>query len=179
VLELCNSVGWREPNKSRGFHPPAPSACLLQETHWHTTPPLVKICGIRSKEEAVACAEAGADLLGLMFVENSKRHIDLDTAREISQAIRSSRFAGSSSSSPLDTDTINARWFTPHATHLSSASSRPLLVGVKCSSRHDSLCDHPCPARHGAAPRLRTYRLGRPYSCTSHSRFPRRQWSWA
>ena len=100
-----------------------------QETHWHTTPPLVKICGIRSKEEAVACAEAGVDMLGLMFVENSKRHIDLDTAREISQAIRSLRFAGSSSSPP-DTDTTNAPWFTAHATRLSSASSRPLLVGV-------------------------------------------------
>jgi len=46
------------------FHLPAPSACLLQETHWHTMPPLVKICGIRSKEEAVARAEAGVDLLG-------------------------------------------------------------------------------------------------------------------
>jgi anthranilate synthase/indole-3-glycerol phosphate synthase/phosphoribosylanthranilate isomerase len=89
-------------------------------------PPLVKICGIRSKEEAVACA----DLLRLMFMENSKRHIDLDTAREISQAIHLSRFAASSSSSPLDSDTINAPWFTTYATRLSSASSRPLLVGV-------------------------------------------------
>ena len=42
--------------------------------------PSLKSAGIRSKEEAVACAQAGVDLLGLMFVENLKRHIDLDIA---------------------------------------------------------------------------------------------------
>jgi hypothetical protein len=78
------------------------------------------------------------DLLGLMLVENSKRQIDLDTANEISQAIRSLCFAGSSTSSPLDTNTINAPWFTMHATCLSLASSPPLLVGEFQDSVRDN-----------------------------------------
>ena len=47
----------------------------------------VKICGLASVADAVAAAEAGADMIGLMFYENSPRHISLATAAEISRAI--------------------------------------------------------------------------------------------
>ncbi|KAF5386265.1 hypothetical protein D9615_002304 [Tricholomella constricta] len=95
---------------------------------WRTAPPLVKVCGIRSKDEALAVAEAGADMLGLMFVEKSKRHIDLDTAKHISAAIRALRYAATSPSPPSDGE--NSPWFTTHASRLSASTSRPLLVGV-------------------------------------------------
>ncbi|KAG6866221.1 hypothetical protein C0991_007246 [Blastosporella zonata] len=95
---------------------------------WQTTPTLVKICGIRSKGEALAVAEAGADMLGLMFVKSAKSHIDLDTAKDISAAIRTLRYSTTSSSPSPDAG--NSLWFTAHASRLSASASRPLLVGV-------------------------------------------------
>ncbi|TFK75470.1 anthranilate synthase [Pluteus cervinus] len=100
---------------------------------WRGAPPLVKICGIRSRDEAVAAAEAGADLLGLMFVPTSKRHIGIDVAQEISQAIRNLRFTTAITITPETEDsksTSNTPWFTTHASRLSESKSRPLLVGV-------------------------------------------------
>lgn len=47
----------------------------------------VKICGITSVADAQAAAEAGADMIGLMFYEGSPRHITLATAAEISQSL--------------------------------------------------------------------------------------------
>jgi len=47
----------------------------------------VKICGITSVADGVAAAEAGADMIGLMFYERSPRHISLATAAEISRAV--------------------------------------------------------------------------------------------
>ena len=43
----------------------------------------IKICGITNLEEALACADAGADLLGLNFSSGSPRYIKPETAREI------------------------------------------------------------------------------------------------
>ncbi|KAJ7244201.1 glutamine amidotransferase [Mycena haematopus] len=96
---------------------------------WQGESPLVKICGVRSPDEALAIAEAGADMLGLMFVKKSKRYIDLETARKISEAVRTLRFSTSAPSDPSG-ETPNAPWFTAHASRLSSAPGRPLLVGV-------------------------------------------------
>ena len=47
----------------------------------------VKICGITSVADGVAAAEAGADMIGLMFYDKSPRHISLPTAAEISRAL--------------------------------------------------------------------------------------------
>ncbi|EIN06657.1 phosphoribosyl anthranilate isomerase [Punctularia strigosozonata HHB-11173 SS5] len=97
--------------------------------------PLVKICGIRQPEEALAAAEAGADMLGLMLVPSSKRAISLEQAQKISSAVRATR-ASQPLPPPPDTadDIENEPWFTSHARTLSktiaSRTSRPLLVGV-------------------------------------------------
>ncbi|KAF7315185.1 Multifunctional tryptophan biosynthesis protein [Mycena indigotica] len=100
----------------------------VSTSQWRGSAPLVKICGIRTKDEALAVAEAGADMLGLMFVEKSKRHIDLETARDISEVIRALRFS-STATEPLE-ESSNTPWFTGHATRLSNTYGRPLLVGV-------------------------------------------------
>jgi phosphoribosylanthranilate isomerase len=47
----------------------------------------VKICGITNVADGLAAAEAGADMIGLMFYESSPRHITLARATEISRAL--------------------------------------------------------------------------------------------
>jgi anthranilate synthase/indole-3-glycerol phosphate synthase/phosphoribosylanthranilate isomerase len=106
---------------------------ISQSPKWRTRLPLVKICGVRSKDEAVAIATAGADMIGLMFVEKSKRFVDIETAKEISKAIRQLRFDAPLSGYPDEPlASENAPWFTANANRLSSTTnnSRPLLVGV-------------------------------------------------
>ena len=49
----------------------------------------VKICGIRSFENALMVAEAGADLLGLNFYPKSPRYIECDAARDLVARLRS------------------------------------------------------------------------------------------
>ncbi|CAA7261654.1 unnamed protein product [Cyclocybe aegerita] len=112
------------------FSIPAPNPISPK---WNSHPPLVKICGIRNKEEALAIADAGADMLGLMFVESSQRAIDINTAKEISQAVRNQRFdAEPTESEPSTPEDTNVPWLSAHATRLSLSAphTRPLLVGV-------------------------------------------------
>jgi phosphoribosylanthranilate isomerase len=47
----------------------------------------VKICGITSVADAMVAAQAGADLIGLMFYEGSPRHVTLARAAEIARAL--------------------------------------------------------------------------------------------
>ncbi len=47
----------------------------------------IKICGVQDVEDALAAVEAGADLIGINFVEGSKRQVDVHRALEICQAL--------------------------------------------------------------------------------------------
>ena len=95
---------------------------------WKTEKPLVKICGVRSKEEALAIAKTGADLIGLVFAPKSKRVVSIDAAKEIAQAVRLLRF--NESREDIESGPVNTPWFTTHANRVSLSKSRPLLVGV-------------------------------------------------
>nr|VWP02475.1 Zn(2)-C6 fungal-type domain-containing protein [Ganoderma boninense] len=100
--------------------------------------PLVKICGIRTVDEAIHAAESGADMLGLMFVAKSKRHISIERAREIATAIRNRRSQAQglhAAGASLGEEVRNEPWFNLHARRLAKSLSgdspkRPLLVGV-------------------------------------------------
>ena len=49
----------------------------------------VKICGITSVEDALAATDAGADMLGLNFYRPSPRFIEIESAQEIVNVVRS------------------------------------------------------------------------------------------
>lgn len=50
--------------------------------------PLVKICGVCRPEDAVAAVEAGADFVGMVFSQESKRRVDEADAALIVEAVR-------------------------------------------------------------------------------------------
>ena len=52
------------------------------------TKPFVKICGNTNIEDAVLAAENGADLLGFIIWEKSKRNVDVQKIREIREAVK-------------------------------------------------------------------------------------------
>jgi phosphoribosylanthranilate isomerase len=47
----------------------------------------VKICGVTTVDDAVACVDLGADALGLNFVPSSPRRVDLKAAQAIVRAV--------------------------------------------------------------------------------------------
>lgn len=49
----------------------------------------VKICGVTTLDDALRCAKAGADLLGLNFYPPSPRYLPLERARLIAAGLRS------------------------------------------------------------------------------------------
>lgn len=51
---------------------------------------LVKICGVVDPENARMAVEMGADFLGLNFYPRSPRYVEVERAREIASAVRSS-----------------------------------------------------------------------------------------
>ncbi len=50
-----------------------------------------KICGLRTLPDALAAADAGAALLGFVFVEGVRRRIGVERARDIIQDVRRAR----------------------------------------------------------------------------------------
>ncbi len=54
----------------------------------------VKICGVRSVDDARACVELGASAIGINLVPASPRAVDVVTARAIARAVKISRGPG-------------------------------------------------------------------------------------
>jgi phosphoribosylanthranilate isomerase len=52
--------------------------------------PLVKICGIRERQHAQVAAEAGADMIGVVFFPGSHRNAPVEQAAEVAEAARAS-----------------------------------------------------------------------------------------
>ena len=45
--------------------------------------PQIKICGLTRPDEAIGCAQAGADAIGLVFYQKSPRYVTRDQAKKI------------------------------------------------------------------------------------------------
>ncbi|KAI8958006.1 indole-3-glycerol phosphate synthase-domain-containing protein [Daldinia sp. FL1419] len=106
--------------------------CAGQTTAQQTPKPnplLVKICGTRTPEGALAAAEAGADLIGMILVPGRKRTVSDEVAKAISKAVHDfSRSDSRASISPIPSNVASD--FFASASRKLTLPSRPLLVGV-------------------------------------------------
>ena len=103
---------------------------------------LVKICGLRDAETAVATAKAGADFIGLMFAE-SKRQVTPQECHDIVEALRELRrekvpalFDG-----PSRGEVSGKAWFGAWSEAIEDALPRfrPLIVGVFADQDADAV----------------------------------------
>ncbi|KAJ3376008.1 bifunctional tryptophan synthase trp1 [Allomyces arbusculus] len=108
--------------------------------------PLVKICGVRTVEHAVAAARAGADFVGIIQVPGTKRYVDIATTRSIVQALhpnpptlppvprRADLVAAAAGATNAETDAAASpsTWARVASEALAGllAAKRPLVVGV-------------------------------------------------
>ena len=89
---------------------------------------LTKICGTRSVEAAKVAVESGADLVGMILADGRKRSVTLETALQISKAVKSTAKPRgtnklSSSQSPESSIPVRSRILLSHP-------DRALVVGV-------------------------------------------------
>ena len=47
----------------------------------------IKLCGVRTVADALMCVREGADEIGVVFAERSKRRVSVETARQIRDAL--------------------------------------------------------------------------------------------
>ncbi|KAL0947737.1 hypothetical protein HGRIS_013820 [Hohenbuehelia grisea] len=92
------------------------------------SPPVVKVSGVRSADEATAVARLGVGIIGVVLHTQSPYSITLEAASEISRVLRASRSINPNPS-PSHT-TPNEPWFTTHARNLAKSLATPLLVGI-------------------------------------------------
>ncbi len=93
---------------------------------------LVKICGNRTPEDLLAAAEAGADLVGLIFAESTRR-VDATEARTATEALGDPLDRRAAGAPPPDGNRADVEhWFEHGARTLEAylRAKRPLTVGV-------------------------------------------------
>jgi len=93
---------------------------------------MIKICGLTNPKDALVACRAGANLLGVIFAEKSKRKVSVEQARDIVDAVRkfgerSDRMEIKINDGKKDTP-LSALVAKSRALEL--AARRPLVVGV-------------------------------------------------
>lgn len=91
---------------------------------------LVKICGITNPDDALVASQAGANLIGVIFVPKSKRCVTLEEGRAVVDAVRS--FGERTERTPLRLSEAGSptNQMVSNALILEQAARRPLVVGV-------------------------------------------------
>lgn len=100
--------------------------------------PLAKVCGVTTRDDAMAALRGGANLIGLIFAENSPRCIATSAAKEIVAAVRQyGERTGPvlpdvlAKMAPTTGTSSAPEWFQKNAAALRQVCSRsPLVVGV-------------------------------------------------
>jgi anthranilate synthase/indole-3-glycerol phosphate synthase/phosphoribosylanthranilate isomerase len=91
---------------------------------------IVKICGLTNVEDALAACRAGANLLGVIFAEKSKRKVGVDGARQIMEAVRKFGERSDRVSIEVESNGTALSSLVEKSMALEQASRRPLVVGV-------------------------------------------------
>ena len=91
----------------------------------------VKICGVTRPEHVEAAVAAGADFIGLMFAEQSRRRVTVEQAKRLMEALPA-RAGEPVMALALPAGHTGPLWFDRCATALEGLLSqrRPLVVGV-------------------------------------------------
>jgi indole-3-glycerol phosphate synthase/phosphoribosylanthranilate isomerase len=91
---------------------------------------IIKVCGITNPEDALVACQAGANLIGVIFVPKSKRCVSADQAKKVVQAVRTfgERTQRTSLSISKHESTLNQLVSCSRAMEYSS--KRPVVVGV-------------------------------------------------
>ncbi|KAG7366134.1 indole-3-glycerol-phosphate synthase [Nitzschia inconspicua] len=94
---------------------------------------LVKVCGITTADDALVACQAGANLIGVIFVPKSKRCVTADQAMAVVKAVRA--FGERTNRETLAVTkpteaTSPISQLTSNAQALEASSRRPLVVGV-------------------------------------------------
>lgn len=97
---------------------------------------LIKICGLTRVEDALAACRAGANLLGVIFAEKSKRKVGVAEAQQIVDAVRKFGERSDRVVVEVDSNGNNGESSSPLSSlvakslALERAARRPLVVGV-------------------------------------------------
>jgi phosphoribosylanthranilate isomerase len=94
---------------------------------------LVKVCGITNPEDALVACQAGANLIGVIFVPKSKRCVTAEQGKAIVDAVRTFGERTGREALPLtkpSESTSPTSQLVSNALALEAASRRPLVVGV-------------------------------------------------
>lgn len=92
----------------------------------------IKICGLSTAEQAALAAEAGADFIGLVFAEQSSRHVTVHQAKSVIDSLPQPVAAVQADQERDEGDARPIRWLERSAEFLSRRlqRKRPLVVGV-------------------------------------------------
>jgi indole-3-glycerol phosphate synthase/phosphoribosylanthranilate isomerase len=94
---------------------------------------LVKVCGITNPDDALVACQAGANMIGVIFVPKSKRCVTAEQATAVVQAVRAfgerTNRETLSVKKPMDSTSPISQLIS-NAQALEAASRRPLVVGV-------------------------------------------------
>jgi anthranilate synthase/indole-3-glycerol phosphate synthase/phosphoribosylanthranilate isomerase len=93
---------------------------------------VVKVCGITNPEDALVACQAGANLIGVIFVPKSKRCVTAEQGRAVVEAVRSfgERTKRTTLSSTKSETTSPTSQILLNAHAIEDACRRPLVVGV-------------------------------------------------